>query len=91
MTQHVHCTCNITSIINKKRQGNNGLCVVKLDMHKAYDRIEWGFLEKIVLKMSFEARWVKLIMTCVQSVRYRVRVNLEENEISKVNFFWRTM
>jgi hypothetical protein len=48
---------------------------VKLDMHKAYDRVEWGFLEKIMLKLGFDPNLLKLIMTCVSLVRYRVRVN----------------
>lgn len=26
---------------------------IKLDMSKAYDRMEWGCLEKIMLKMGF--------------------------------------
>ena len=65
----------------KKKCGKRGLCVIKLDMHKTYDRVEWNFLEKIMLKMGFHQRWVQLIMACVSSVRYNVRFNSMETEV----------
>ena len=62
----------------KKKCGKRGLCAIKLDMHKAYDRVEWNFPKKIMLKMGFNRRWVQLIMACVSSVKYNVRFNSME-------------
>jgi hypothetical protein len=42
-----------------------GFMGTKIDMSKAYDRVEWEFLEATMLQLGFEARWVNLIMTCV--------------------------
>ncbi|XP_062162097.1 uncharacterized protein LOC133869155 [Alnus glutinosa] len=52
-----------------------GFMGLKLDMSKAYDKVEWGFLESAMLRMGFETKWVHLIMACVRSVHYSVLVN----------------
>ncbi|KAL9667532.1 hypothetical protein QQ045_001893 [Rhodiola kirilowii] len=52
-----------------------GYMSLKLDMSKAYDRIEWGFLEKMMLSLGFAREWVKKVMLCVVTVSYRVKIN----------------
>ncbi|XP_030958797.1 uncharacterized protein LOC115980716 [Quercus lobata] len=50
---------------------------VKLDMSKAYDKVEWPFLEGIMGRMGFNDGWINLIMLCVKTVTYSVLVNGE--------------
>ena len=50
---------------------------VKLDISKAYDRVEWGFLRKIMLKMGFDSRWVHLAKETIITASYLVLINGE--------------
>ncbi|CAM9001002.1 unnamed protein product [Rhodiola kirilowii] len=55
---------------------------IKLDMSKAYDRIEWKFLEKMMAAIGFAEEWIKRIMLWVSTVSYRVKINDDISELS---------
>ena len=56
---------------------------MKLDMSKAYDKMEWCFLEQILLKLGFQESWVALIMKCITTVSYSILVNGETKGMIK--------
>ena len=52
----------------RNKKGKIGGCAVKLDMAKAYDRVEWRYLESIMTVLGFPESWCSLVMKCVTSV-----------------------
>lgn len=61
-----------------KTKGKEGDVALKLDISKAYDRIDWDYLRSIMGKMGFCSKWSEWIMMCVESVDYSVILNGEK-------------
>ena len=58
-----------------------GFMVMKLDMSKAYVRVEWSYLVKIMEKLGFCEKWVSLVYKCISMVSYSILVNGEPGGI----------
>lgn len=56
-------------------KGKTGHMSLKLDMSKAYDRIEQNFLEVVMKGMSFASKGIDLIMKCVFTISYWLLLN----------------
>ncbi|XP_026428903.1 uncharacterized protein LOC113324832 [Papaver somniferum] len=63
----------IDSIKNNRRK--TGSVAIKLDMSKAYDRLEWSFLSKAMKILCFNPKWIRLIMNRLSSVSYFILLN----------------
>jgi hypothetical protein len=61
--------------MKSKLRGKMGDVALKLDISKAYDRIEWDYLRGIMSKMGFCAQWIKWIMMCMETTNYSILVN----------------
>lgn len=71
----------LDSFIRSRNHQKHGFASLKLDMCKAFDRIEWPFLEQILLKLGFYSMWIRNVMSIVKSVRYEVKYNNQVTDI----------
>ncbi|CAN1820450.1 LINE-1 retrotransposable element ORF2 protein [Linum perenne] len=49
--------------------------MIKMDMMKAYDMVDWRCLENILRTKGFESIWCDWIMECVRTVKFSILVN----------------
>jgi hypothetical protein len=67
--------------INKTNNSKKGFVGIKLDMAKAYDRIEWDFLNKTLITMGFPSNLVATIMKCVTTVSFSILINGQATDV----------
>ncbi|CAL1381633.1 unnamed protein product [Linum trigynum] len=57
------------------KTGAKGSMILKIDLAKAYDRINWKFLESTLMAAGIPDDFVKLVMACVTTARFQVLWN----------------
>ncbi|GKA59381.1 RNA-directed DNA polymerase, eukaryota, reverse transcriptase zinc-binding domain protein [Tanacetum coccineum] len=73
-------TNRIKPILGKlgyNRRGGPKRVAFKIDIQKAYDTVNWEFLEKTLSGFGFHKRMIKWIMQCVTTVAFTLNINGE--------------
>ncbi|KAM5579239.1 hypothetical protein ABKV19_009163, partial [Rosa sericea] len=69
ITDNILVANEIAHFVHNKRDGDDGFLALKLDLSKAYDRMEWIFLERVMIRFGFARSWISMVMQCVSTVR----------------------
>lgn len=78
-----HITDNIISVyeclhfMKRSKAKVNSFYALKLDMMKAYNRLEWDYLQAMMIKLGFAPSWVQIVMSMVRSLSFSVLFNGE--------------
>ncbi|MCH95604.1 cysteine-rich receptor-like protein kinase, partial [Trifolium medium] len=62
-------------VVDEARKTNKELMLFKVDFEKAYDSVDWGYLDAVMGRMSFPVLWRKWIKECVCTATASVLVN----------------
>ena len=65
----------IFDLLGKKKGRKNCFGALKIDMSKAYDRVDWKFLKAVLVAMNFSPWWIGWVMECVSTVQFTLLVN----------------
>lgn len=64
----------------RDKRGSKGWMAVKVDLEKAYDRLEWPFIHDTLKRVGIEERMCQLIMACITSATFSVLWNGDRTE-----------
>lgn len=72
---NVMITHEVLHFLKNSKAKKHCSMAVKMDMIKAYDRIEWDFIRLVLQRLGFHQRWINLIIQCVTTVSYSYLIN----------------
>ncbi|XP_062094183.1 uncharacterized protein LOC133800246 [Humulus lupulus] len=71
-----HNVMILQDILKNYRQKNTSpRCAIKIDISKAYDTVDWNFVEDLLNALNFPGKFIQLVMICIKSTTYSLLMN----------------
>lgn len=65
----------LNEAMDESKKRNLSIIFFKIDFTKAYDPVEWSFIDLMMEHFNFSLKWRKWIMECISSASAPVLVN----------------
>ncbi|CAN1221254.1 Transposon TX1 uncharacterized 149 kDa protein [Linum grandiflorum] len=75
ITDKIIIAHEIMHFLKRKNRGLSHYMALKLEMEKAYDRIEWSFHFETIRRLGFHSSFISWIRACITAVSYSVNFN----------------
>ncbi|MCI26762.1 LINE-1 reverse transcriptase like, partial [Trifolium medium] len=70
----------VNEVVDLARRTGQGCLILKVDFEKAYDSVEWSFLDYMLDRFGFCSKWRDWIRACVFSDNMSVLINGRPSE-----------
>lgn len=78
ITDNIVIMNEVMQFLKGKRKGKVGVAALKIDIAKAYDKMEWSYLETVMSALWFFCKWIQLMMLYMNLVKFNVLLDGEE-------------
>ncbi|XP_019240695.1 PREDICTED: uncharacterized protein LOC109220693 [Nicotiana attenuata] len=73
IVQNILICQDLVKLYNRKKSTRK--CLIKIDLKKEYDSVEWGFVEEMLHALDFPSRFIKWTMVCISTTQYSMALN----------------
>ena len=64
----------------ERMKGRIGYMIIKIDLEKVYDLMEWSFMRNVLLSLNFHMDTMELILSCISTTFVSLLFNGEQLE-----------